>query len=120
MHVAKKAEITSPNVTLGDSSNGMVLLGGIGGIVLIAISWLVSNIVGNGWAGFFYVYLANFLFFVSISLGALFFVIVQHLTRAGWSVAVRRVAEVLAATTPMMGILFIPILLAVLMPSSGR
>lgn len=117
MHVAKKAEITSPNVTLGDGSNGLVMLGGIGGIALIVISCVLATVgIGGGVESFFYVYLANFLFFISISLGALFFVIVQHLTRAGWSVAVRRVAEVMASTIPLLGLLFIPILLAVLVP----
>jgi hypothetical protein len=52
----------------------------------------------------------NFCFFVSLSLGALFFVIIQHLTRAGWSVAVRRLAECLAAVLPYWGFLFIPVL----------
>jgi hypothetical protein len=42
-------------------------------------------------------------------LGALFFVIVQHLTRAGWSVAVRRPAEALAQNLRWMWVLFLPI-----------
>ena len=43
--------------------------------------------------GFFYSYLAEFMFFLAIALGGLFFVLLQHATKAGWSVNVRRIAE---------------------------
>ncbi len=36
-------------------------------------------------------------FYLSIALGALFFVMLHHLSRAGWSVTVRRLAEALSA-----------------------
>ena len=48
---------------------------------------------------------------LTIALGSLFFVMLQHVTRAGWSVAVRRLAEVAAGTLPVFAILFVPILL---------
>ena len=56
----------------------------------------------------------SFAFFLSISLGALFFVIMQFLVRAGWSVAVRRPAEILAANLPLMAVMFLPILCLVI------
>jgi hypothetical protein len=56
-------------------------------------------------------YLVSFAFFLSISLGALFFVLLQHCTRAGWSVVVRRVAEVLAGNVWLMAVLVIPVVL---------
>ncbi len=60
---------------------------------------------------FFFAYLLNYAFTLSLALGALFFVILQHLTRAGWSVVLRRLAEGLAATLPVLALLFVPILL---------
>ena len=59
-------------------------------------------------------YLVSFCFFLSLSLGALFFVALQHLVRAGWSVTVRRLAEILAGNTLTMAILFLPILVPLL------
>ena len=47
-------------------------------------------------------------FYASISLGALFFVIVQHIVKAGWSVVVRRVPEILACTVPTLALLSLP------------
>lgn len=55
-------------------------------------------------------YLANYMYCLSICLGALFFVMVQHLVRAGWSAAIRRLAELLAFTIPWWAVLFLPIL----------
>ncbi len=49
------------------------------------------------------------LYFLGISLGGLFFVLIQHLTRAGWSVAVRRVGELVAANTLVIALLLAPL-----------
>jgi len=53
----------------------------------------------------------SYVYFLSLALGALFFVLVQHATRAGWSVAVRRLAEAVAPNLCFpMAILVIPVL----------
>jgi hypothetical protein len=73
---------------------------------------VVSALVGAGSpAQFFHSYLVSFLFFLSLALGGLFFVLLHFLTRAGWSVVVRRAAEQVAATLPLFLILFLPLLL---------
>jgi hypothetical protein len=59
---------------------------------------------------FFHAYLTAFTYFLSITLGALFFVMLQHLTRAGWSVTVRRLAEALSGNVWLMLLLFVPVL----------
>lgn len=64
-----------------------------------------------GWQRLQASYLTAFVFVLSITLGALFFVLIQHLTRAGWSVVVRRVAEVLAGTVKPLALLSLPLLI---------
>ena len=55
-------------------------------------------------------WLLSFMFFLSIAIGALFLVMVHHLTDAGWSVATRRVCEHLGSLIfPWLVILFLPI-----------
>ena len=49
-------------------------------------------------ADFFRAYLTGFVFWLSLALGALVFVLLAHLMRAGWSVGLRRLAEVTAWT----------------------
>ena len=56
-------------------------------------------------------YLTSFMFYLSIALGGLFFVLLQHLVRAGWSVTVRRIAEGFMKNLLLMALLFIPILM---------
>lgn len=58
-------------------------------------------------------YLVSYMFFIGLSLGSLFLVMVQHLSRAGWSVVIRRVPEALMRNLPLMAILFLPILLGI-------
>ncbi len=54
-------------------------------------------------------YLVAYMYFLSIALGSLFFVMVQFLSRSGWSVVVRRIAENLSAAVGVFVLLFIPI-----------
>jgi hypothetical protein len=60
---------------------------------------------------FYHSYLVAFTFWTSIGLGGLFFTMLHHLTGSIWSVVIRRISEAAALTLPVMGILFIPILL---------
>src|ERR1035438_4032761 len=54
-------------------------------------------------------WLLSFMFFLTIAIGALFLVMVHHLTDAGWSVSTRRVCEHLGSLMfPWLVILFLP------------
>jgi len=78
---------------------------GIGGALVVAGS------MEHGTENLFETYLVSFSFFLAISLGGLFFVLLQHCTRAGWSVVVRRVAEAVAANVWLMAVFAIPVVL---------
>lgn len=54
-------------------------------------------------------YLTAFAFVTTIGLGGMFFVLIHHLTRAGWSVAARRHMEWVASILPWCALLFIPV-----------
>jgi hypothetical protein len=105
-------------VTLPDLSQ--LRLGGLARWLVAAGLVLAASGFGTGcylgWAEggpqplFFHAYLTAFAFYLSITLGAVFFVMLQHLTRAGWSVTVRRLAEGVCGTIWLMALLFLPIL----------
>ncbi|MHB0957086.1 MAG: quinol:cytochrome C oxidoreductase [Pirellulaceae bacterium] len=84
------------------------------GVVILALALVFGFMRGDGLAYFLHAYLVSFCFYLSISLGGLFFVALQHASRAGWSVAVRRVAEILAANTLVMALLSLPIFVSLL------
>lgn len=104
-------DISKDNVRVDDlapliSRTGLVVgVIGLGGSVVLALA---------GPESFFRGYVANYAFFLSLGLGGLFFTMLQHLTRAGWSVTVRRLAENLSAGLAVLGVLALPIVLAVL------
>ena len=86
------------------------LLGAI--VVAIARMFLIEG--EDTLNRFMFSYMHNFLYFLSLAVGALFFVMMHHLARAGWSVTVRRLMEVMAATLcPTFAIMFLPILVCV-------
>lgn len=84
-------------------------------IALLGIVGAVVNcqFVDDAGRRFLQGYLVAFAFVLSISLGSLFFVLIQHLMRAGWGVAVRRLAEIFCLNVLIVGLLFLPIALSV-------
>lgn len=114
MHERRPAKITSPVTTLKDDYAKVMSTAAIVGVVGVGASFAMS-FMSDGYKTFSHAYLTNFCFLLSIALGCLFFVTVQHLVKAGWSVTVRRVAEIFAMCTFPLAILFLPILIPVLM-----
>lgn len=81
------------------------IAGGLGVLALLAgfaLGW------GEG-ARFLSAYLVAWFSWVTVAVGGLFFVLLHHITRAGWSVVVRRISEHVAATLPLFALLFLPI-----------
>ena len=60
---------------------------------------------------FAFAWLMGFMTVLTMAMGSVFFVLVQHLTAAGWSVTVRRVSEFFAAGLVIVPVLFLPNLL---------
>lgn len=78
-------------------------------LVAVAVGLWIGHARGDGFRRFQHAWLLACAFFLTISLGALFFVILQHLVRAGWSVVVRRIAELAAANVLVVAVLVLPL-----------
>lgn len=77
------------------------------GLALIGASWGKSLYYGDH--HFYFSYLVGYMGVLGICLCALFFTMLQHITRAGWSVTTRRLAENTMAAMPFMLLLFVPV-----------
>lgn len=88
---------------------GMALIAG--GVLALIGAAAYSGVVGI--RHFYFSYFHSFIFFLSLTLGSLFFVLVQHLVKAGWSVTIRRIAEIFSMNVIVMTILFLPIVYSV-------
>jgi hypothetical protein len=82
------------------------------GAVVALLGLVACAILGAGNPKqFYFSWLVSFLFFLSLALGALFFVLIQYAAQGGWGIVLRRIAETVFATLPVMAVLFLPVLL---------
>lgn len=94
-------------------------LGAVLGVIGIAAA------LGLGFQGtsalrpFLFGYLAAYTFVLALALGSLAFVLLQHLTRAAWSVGIRRTAENYAATMPILAVFALPMIVSVAINNGG-
>jgi len=90
-----------------DKKKGVVRLALLVAVVGLALG---GAAYGADHERFAWSYLVGFLWATTIALGALFFVLIQHLTRASWSVAARRPMEWLSSALPATALLFLPLI----------
>ncbi|HOR29121.1 MAG TPA: quinol:cytochrome C oxidoreductase [Candidatus Sumerlaeota bacterium] len=87
-------------------------------LLALAIASLVLGLVfsfagaddSEAWRQFKFSYVTSYACYLSLSLGALFFVLIQHSCNARWSVTVRRVSEAIMMNMGLMLVLLVPIL----------
>jgi hypothetical protein len=80
------------------------ILMGIGLVTLIA-GFIINPT--KTWAN----YLINNYYFLSLAIGATFFVALQYITQAGWASAFIRIPQAIANVIPVIGVLMLPILI---------
>ncbi|TWT34822.1 quinol:cytochrome C oxidoreductase [Blastopirellula retiformator] len=120
-HHKKEIKVANDeSVRLGEGLRSVLMVGGYAaGLAGLLVALVMGMVEGDRLRHFFFSYLTNYLFFLSIALGALGFIALQHLTRAGWSASVRRITEIIAMTLAPMALLFVPILFSVLSGSDS-
>jgi len=78
---------------------------GIAGLAAAGVAWVIDA------QQFYFSYLVAWFSCLVITIGALFVVVIHHLTRARWSVVILRIAESLTWGFPLLAVLSIPVLL---------
>lgn len=97
--------------SLGEVGVRLARVASVFGLTCVAFAGIGAWLWESWRQRFFPAYLTAFAWVLSLTLGALFFVVLQHLVRAGWSVVVRRLAEFFAAQAPLLALLALPLLL---------
>ena len=101
----------------GQLSLLIAICGGVAVVGMLVSAYLlffhdhtVANVPADTVQGrFAYSWLYAFIFFVSLSLGGAFWMILHHLSNSGWGVSVRRLMEHLAGVFPWMAVIAIPL-----------
>jgi hypothetical protein len=104
--------VSDNNVFLKETTfvRRLQLVGIVTAVVGIALSAAAAM---SDMQRFLFDYLTAFVFWGGIAITAVFFSMLQYLTRAGWSTAVRRIPELLGGFTPLLIVLLLPIVFGV-------
>ncbi len=111
MHHDASLNPNDASLQMGPAAMRMIVPGIIAAVAGGAVAAFCGSNVPHAPTLFYHAYLAAFVFYLTITLGSLFFVILHHLARSGWSVTLRRVAEALSGNVLLLAVLFIPIAL---------
>ena len=112
------SDVTTPTIGARKIAGGHMLLFATTGISLAAMAAAGAG-ANDSFRQFGFSWVLNVWFALSICLGAIFFVAIQHVTRASWSVTLRRPAEVIAASVVGPVILLVPVIVLLLMGNSS-
>ena len=114
-HPHDTPHVSDDQLHLGDRVDTLKtgLLVAAGGGLLLA---LLSSFAFGGLRRFFLAYLLAYCVALSLMVGGLLFVLLQHATKAGWSVVVRRIPEAMGATVLPLVVMALPILATTFLP----
>jgi hypothetical protein len=105
MHTHATIDPNDATFQLGSSAGGLIVPGLIAAAAGGAVAWFC----GSNPTLFYHAYLVAFVFYLTITLGGLFFVLLHHLARSGWSVTLRRPAEALSGNVGLLILFFLPV-----------
>ncbi|MBC8405559.1 MAG: quinol:cytochrome C oxidoreductase [Planctomycetes bacterium] len=97
--------VMAPSLAAKTSRIGLVV-----GVIGMVLAVLLGMLEGDHMRHFYWAYLVAFSFMFTLTLGGLFFVLIQHVTGARWSVSVRRMGEFAMNTVPLLAVMALPLL----------
>jgi hypothetical protein len=112
-------DYAADNIRLGAAGQALFTkAAGVGALALL-VAAVLGSLEGDGFRRFSLSYVTAYMWVLALGLGALFWVTLQHLVNAHWSIVLRRVGEILAAQAPLLAVLALPIVLPIFMGQSS-
>ncbi|HVY26258.1 MAG TPA: hypothetical protein VHB79_06880 [Polyangiaceae bacterium] len=112
-------EYADDNIRLGAAGQSLFTKAAAVGAVGLAAAVGLGSSAGDGFKRFSLSYTTAFMWVLALGLGALFWVILQNLVNAHWSIVLRRVGEIVAAQAPLLAILALPIVVPIFTGNSS-
>ena len=117
-HSLTPSQLAARHPVLGAAGRRLAVVAGAVGLIALAASWFLGAGQDSGMRHFYFAYLTAYCFWLSLALGALFYLIIHFLIRDGSLVVIRRIAEHIAGTIPLLAVLILPIIIPMLAGSS--
>jgi hypothetical protein len=102
--IEKPTDITIPSTSLFAK---LPMIGGA--MAVIGLGATLASAFGEHKARAMFAYLFGFEVALTVALGSLAWLLINHLVKAGWHIVLRRIAEAAVMTLPVFAFLFIPI-----------
>jgi hypothetical protein len=102
------------NIRVDDLAPALAVKAGVAGAAALALGVVLGMAEGDGFRRFFHSYLTAFAWVLTIGVGALWWVTLQHLVNAHWSVVLRRIGELFASNALLLAVLALPIVATLL------
>jgi hypothetical protein len=97
------------SIRLGEEGQGLFVRAAAVSAAALVIAVVLGSSEGDGFRRFSFAYLAAFAVVLAMNLGAIFWVTLQNLVNANWSVVLRRLGELFAMNAPLVFVLSLPI-----------
>ncbi len=112
-------EYAADNIRLGAAGQALFTKAvgiGVAGLLIAAV---LGSMEDDAFKRFSLSYVTAYTTVLAIALGGLFWVTLQHLVNAHWSIVLRRVGELVAAQAPLMALLALPIVVPIFTGNSS-
>jgi hypothetical protein len=105
------------SIRLGDEGKGLFVRAAAVAVAALVVAAVLGSSQGDGFRRFSFAYLTAFAVVLAMNLGAIFWVTLQNLVNANWSVVLRRLGEIFAMNAWLVGVLSLPIVIPAAMGS---
>ncbi|MCH2100803.1 MAG: quinol:cytochrome C oxidoreductase [Planctomycetes bacterium] len=103
-------EVVREPILASDTAARVSRVGLAIGVLGLLLALALGASKGDGMRHFFWAYLVAFAYVFTLTLGGMFFTLIQHATGAKWSVSVRRLGEFAMNTVPLLMVMALPFL----------
>ena len=105
------------SIRLNSEAQALFVKAAVVAVVGLGVAAGIGATKGDGMKSFLHSYLTAYMVACAIGLGTLYWVTLQHLVNAHWSVVLRRLGELFANSAPVLFVLALPMIIPTIMGS---
>lgn len=116
-HAAESQALVGDTIEAQEAARSLFTKAAVVGAAGLGVALVLGQMEGDSWKRFSYAYLVALMWVLAIALGAVFWVTLQNLVNAKWSIVLRRLGELLATRVTVLGLFTLPVVIPAVMGS---